>query len=133
MKKGQDLTSKKQGKIASHSLAGWSVKKIVHSAGRSRKAIINYLENVSGYGNKRNGNGRPTKSTLRDRLAILREATQSGSSSQKMIEKLDSRVNASTVCTVFSRRGRFRHDKAQQTSALTDEKKKFRIKGLALK
>ncbi len=100
MPKGKQLTEFERGQVAALNATGMPHREIAASIGRSKTAITNYLADPENHGRKKRP-GRPKKVTPRDRRAILREASNNGSTSTKIKDALNLPYHRSTIKRVL--------------------------------
>jgi transposase len=126
MPKAEQLTEFERGQIAALNATGMPHRQIEASIRRSKTAVTNYLADPENHGRKKRS-GRPKKVTPRDRRAILREASNNGSTSTSIKDALNLPCHSSTIKRVLKESPIHKYSKRRGKPTLKPVHKQARI------
>jgi len=126
MPKGLSLSESEKGQIKAYNEQGKSSRWIARKLGRSHDVINCYLKNPETYGTRKS-TGRKSKLSDREKRQILRKASNSLISCDKIKCELDLQVHRSTVWNVIKASPNIVRGKLKFAPALKPNDKSIRI------
>lgn len=126
MGRGKALNVAEQARVEILAQEGYSCRQIARKISRSKNVVHNYLRNKENYG--KNMKGRTALATSpRDRRAILREASNSASTTAKIKAKTGVHASLDTIRRVIKTAGYIKRKKLKKKPPLDAKRKKKRL------
>jgi transposase len=126
MARGTKLTEREKGQIDAYHEEGYSNRQIAVKLGRSHKVVNGYMKNPEEYGTRKSS-GPPKKLSDREKRAIVRRASNSSISCDKIRRELQLNVHRNTVRNVLVANPNIIRGKMRKAPALIGNDKQIRL------